>query len=147
MFTQGRHISSVQLKQSRSSCGVSTLVAENLSSQLTTVCRSIVDAEIDIHTAYFDEAHNSVKRNFFAPTEQLSQSNSRAFFFTATPKYSSTVFKPGMNMPEIYGNTICNVPAPELVEGGYILPPKVVVKRDGNGRQRYSTMIVTLIIC
>ena len=55
----------------------------------------IVDAEIDIHTAYFDEAHNSVKRNFFAPTEQLSQSNSRAFFFTATPKYSSTVFKPG----------------------------------------------------
>ena len=24
----------------------------------------IVDAEIDIHTAYFDEAHNSVKRNF-----------------------------------------------------------------------------------
>ena len=25
-------------------------------------------------------------------------------------------------------NTICNVPAPELVEGGYILPPKVVVK-------------------
>ena len=90
--------------------------------------QKIVDAEIDIHTAYFDEAHNSVKRNFFAPTEQLSQSNSRAFFFTATPKYSSTVFKPGMNMPEIYGNTICNVPAPELVEGGYILPPKVVVK-------------------
>ena len=89
----------------------------------------IVDAEIDIHTAYFDEAHNSVKRNFFAPTEQLSQSDSRAFFFTATPKYSSTVFKPGMNMPEIYGNTICNVPAPELVEGGYILPPKVVVKK------------------
>ena len=32
-------------------------------------------------------------------------------------------------MPEIYGNTICNVPAPELVEGGYILPPKVVVKK------------------
>jgi len=91
--------------------------------------QKIVDAEIDIHTAYFDEAHNSVKRNFFAPTEQLSQSNSRAFFFTATPKYSSTVFKPGMNMPEIYGNTICNVPAPELVEGGYILPPKVVVKK------------------
>jgi hypothetical protein len=24
---------------------------------------------------------------------------------------------------------LCNVPAPELVEGGYILPPKVVVKQ------------------
>ena len=89
----------------------------------------VVDSEINIHTAYFDEAHNSVKRNFFAPTEEVSQSNARTFFFTATPKYSSTVFKPGMNMPEIYGQTICNVPAPELVEGGYILPPKVVVKK------------------
>ena len=91
--------------------------------------QKVVDSEINIHTAYFDEAHNSVKRNFFAPTEEVSQSDARTFFFTATPKYSSTVFKPGMNMPEIYGQTICNVPAPELVEGGYILPPKVVVKK------------------
>ena len=91
--------------------------------------QKVVDSEINIHTAYFDEAHNSVKRNFFAPTEEVSQSNARTFFFTATPKYSSTVFKPGMNMPEIYGQTICNVPAPELVDGGYILPPKVVVKK------------------
>ena len=91
--------------------------------------QKIVDSEIAVNTAYFDEAHNSVKRNFFAPTEVVSQSDARTFFFTATPKYSSTVFKPGMNMPEIYGQTICNVPAPELVEGGYILPPKVVVKK------------------
>ena len=34
-----------------------------------------------------------------------------------------------MNMPEVYGQVICQVPAPELVEGGYILPPKVVVKQ------------------
>ena len=91
--------------------------------------QKIVDSEIAVNTAYFDEAHNSVKRNFFAPTEVVSQSDARTFFFTATPKYSSTVFKPGMNMPEIYGQTICNVPAPELVDGGYILPPKVVVKK------------------
>ena len=91
--------------------------------------QKVVDSEIVVNTAYFDEAHNSVKRNFFAPTEVVSQSNARTFFFTATPKYSSTIFKPGMNMPEVYGNTICNVPAPELVEGGYILPPKVVVKK------------------
>ena len=91
--------------------------------------QKVVDSEIVVNTVYFDEAHNSVKRNFFAPTEVVSQSNARTFFFTATPKYSSTIFKPGMNMPEIYGNTICNVPAPELVEGGFILPPKVVVKQ------------------
>ena len=34
-----------------------------------------------------------------------------------------------MNDAEVYGNVICNVPAPKLVEGGYILPPKVVVKQ------------------
>jgi len=91
--------------------------------------QKIVDSGIVVNTAYFDEAHNSVKRNFFAPTEVVSQSDARTFFFTATPKYSSTIFKPGMNMPEVYGNIICNVPAPELVDGGYILPPKVVVKK------------------
>jgi hypothetical protein len=30
-----------------------------------------------------------------------------------------------MNMPEVYGQVLCNVPAPELVDGGFILPPKV----------------------
>jgi hypothetical protein len=29
----------------------------------------------------------------------------------------------------VYGQVLCNVPAPELVEQGYILPPKVVVKQ------------------
>ena len=52
----------------------------------------------------------------------------RKYFFTATPKHSLTVFKPGMNDPEIYGQVICNVPATKLVDEGYILPPKVVIK-------------------
>ena len=30
-------------------------------------------------------------------------------------------------------NVICNVPAPKLVEEGYILPPKVVVKELPQG--------------
>jgi superfamily II DNA or RNA helicase len=34
-----------------------------------------------------------------------------------------------MNLPRVYGQVICQVPAPELVEQGYILPPKVVVKQ------------------
>jgi hypothetical protein len=33
-----------------------------------------------------------------------------------------------MNDFAVYGQVLANVPAPELVEGGYILPPKVVVK-------------------
>jgi hypothetical protein len=50
-------------------------------------------------------------------------------FFTATPKHSATIAKPGMNDAAVYGNVICNVPAPELVEGGFIVPPKVVVQQ------------------
>ena len=87
----------------------------------------IVDADVEVDTIYFDEAHNSVKRNFFPATEHYSQEANRCYFFTATRKTSVTVMKPGMNDTAVYGDVICRVSAPELVEGGYILPPKVKV--------------------
>ena len=85
----------------------------------------IQESGIHIDTIYFDEAHNSVKRNFFPATEHFSSDADRCYFFTATPKHSVTVFKPGMNDGAVYGQVICNVPAPKLVEQGYILPPVV----------------------
>jgi len=88
----------------------------------------IQQADIDVDTIYFDEAHNSVSRQFFPATEYFSHEAGRCFFFTATPKHSATISKPGMNDSYVYGQVICNVPAPKLVEEGYILPPKVVVK-------------------
>jgi len=89
----------------------------------------IQEAEIDVDTIYFDEAHNSVQRHFFPATEHFAANANRCYFFTATPKHSLSISKPGMNLPEVYGQVICQVPAPELVEQGYILPPKVVVKQ------------------
>ncbi len=89
----------------------------------------IVDADIEVNTIYFDEAHNSVKRNFFPATEYFAENADRCYFYTATPKHSLTVKKPGMNWGFVYGQVLANIPAPELVEGGYILPPKVVVKQ------------------
>ena len=88
----------------------------------------IVDADIEVNTIYFDEAHNSVKRNFFPATEYFAENADRCYFYTATPKHSLTPKKPGMNW-SVYGQVLANIPAPELVEGGYILPPKVVVKQ------------------
>ena len=82
---------------------------------------------IDVHTIYFDEAHNSVQRHFFEPTKYFSDHANRCYFFTATPKHSSVVSKPGMNDYHVYGPVICQVSAPELVDGGYILPPQVQV--------------------
>ncbi len=89
----------------------------------------IQEADVEVNTIYFDEAHNSVQRNFFPPTEHFAADADRCYFFTATPKHSVTIFKPGMNDVGVYGQVICNVPAPKLVEEGYILPPKVVVKQ------------------
>ena len=86
-------------------------------------------AEIDVDTIYFDEAHNSVQRHFFPATEHFAAEAQRCYFFTATPKHSLAVGKPGMNDSAVYGQVICKVPAPELVAGGFIVPPKVVVKQ------------------
>ena len=88
---------------------------------------SIQEADIAVDTIYFDEAHNSVQRHFFPATEYFSNKADRAYFFTATRKTSVTINKPGMNDHAVYGDVICRVSAPELVEGGYILPPKVKV--------------------
>ncbi len=66
----------------------------------------IQEADVEVNTIYFDEAHNSVQRNFFPPTEHFAADADRCYFFTATPKHSVTVFKPGMNDAEVYGNVI-----------------------------------------
>jgi superfamily II DNA or RNA helicase len=89
----------------------------------------IQESGIDVDTIYFDEAHNSVKRNFFPATEHFAANSRRCYFFTATRKTSLTPSKPGMNDVDVYGQIICRVSAPELVDGGYIIAPKIVAKK------------------
>ena len=82
-----------------------------------------------VDTIYFDEAHNAVQSNFIESVEHFSMYADRCYFFTATPKHSQTPHKAGMNDEDIFGQVICNVPAPKLVKEGYILPPKVSVQK------------------
>ena len=89
----------------------------------------IQESYIHVDTIYFDEAHNSVQKNFVEATEYFSMYASRCYFFTATPKHSRNPFKIGMNDEDIYGKVLVNVPAPELVKKGHILPPKVNIKK------------------
>ncbi len=89
----------------------------------------VQESDITVDTIYFDEAHNSVQKNFIEPVEHFSMYAERCYFFTATPKHSLTPMKAGMNDGDIFGEVICNVPAPKLVEEGYILPPKVAIKK------------------
>lgn len=89
----------------------------------------IQQSDIKVDAIYFDEAHNSVKKSFFESVQYFSENSDRCYFFTATPKHSTTISKPGMNDVSVYGQVICSIPAPELVENGTILPPKVSVNK------------------
>ena len=88
----------------------------------------IQESYIHVDTIYFDEAHNSVQKNFIEAVEWFSMYADRCYFFTATPKHSNTPMKIGMNDTFTFGEVLINVPAPKLVDQGYILPPKVIVK-------------------
>ena len=83
----------------------------------------IEESMISVDTIYFDEAHNSVQRQFFPSVKYFSQRTTRCFFFTASPKHSQTPDKPGMNNTQVYGDIICEVPTTEMIQQGYIVPP------------------------
>ena len=89
------------------------------------VCNA-VDVEVD--TIYYDEAHNGTSKNFFEAVARMSFGIAyRRFSFTATPKLGRGASKErGMNNTKVWGNTLCNVKAQELIDTGAILPPKVV---------------------
>jgi len=89
----------------------------------------VVESEIKIDTIHLDEAHNSVQKNFYSAVEYLSQVTKRFYSYTATPKYSATSNKPGMNNVQVYGNIIANIDARRMVREGYIIPPKIVAKQ------------------
>ena len=88
----------------------------------------IQESHIHVDTIYFDEAHNAIQKNFIEAVEWFSICANRCYFFTATPKHSNTPMKVGMNDWDIFGEVLINVPAPQLVNEGHILPPKVIIK-------------------
>ena len=100
----------------------------------------IQESGIPVDTIYFDEAHNSVQKHFHTATKFFATTNNRrCFFFTATPKHSGCIDDAGMNYENVYGKVLEQVPAPELVDAGVILPPKVVVHQCEMIRDRKIT--------
>ena len=87
--------------------------------------RRLRESNINVDTIYFDEAHNSVQKNFVKEVEFFSNHTTRCYFFTATPKHSISPNKVGMNYEPIFGKEIVSVPAPDLIKQGYIIPPRV----------------------
>lgn len=90
--------------------------------------KKLREAGIHADTIYFDEAHHSIKRNFFHSTEHFAaDSSDRCYFFTATPTHSNVAHLPGMNDTEIYGNVLYRIVTKKLIDSGYILPPELSV--------------------
>ena len=87
--------------------------------------RRVVDSGIDVDAIYFDEAHNACTKHFFVSVAAMSMVAVQKYFFTATPRVSNKHDR-GMNNREIFGPVLENVPAPELIQGGHILPPTIV---------------------
>jgi superfamily II DNA or RNA helicase len=81
------------------------------------------ESGIHIDVAIFDEAHHSVLESNFVGVAQTSQIAKNSFFFTATPRHTNS--KTTMANSDVYGGTILSLTPKELVEGGFILPPKV----------------------
>ena len=72
---------------------------------------------------YYDEAHNSVRRDFFKEVAIASITATYAYYFTATPKYRGSDIS--MNNTTVYGSELISVPAPELINNGSIIPPTI----------------------
>ncbi len=96
----------------------------------------VIDSGIHIDTVYFDEAHNACKRDFFYSTAMMSQHAESSYYFTATPKLSQNPKGRGMNNSIVFGQVIENVPAPELIENGSIIPPMVQIHEVDGVREK-----------
>ena len=85
--------------------------------------RRINEAGIDVDTIYYDEAHNSVRRDFFKEVAAATLTAKNAYYLTATPKFRGGVIS--MNNTDVYGSELISIPAPELINNGSIIPPTV----------------------
>ena len=92
------------------------------------------DAMIDVDIMYCDEAHNATQKNHFVGVANTSTNASNSYFFTATPKYTRQVNGRGMNNTDVFGKTLISVPAPELIDNGSIIPPKLVIHETDHVR-------------
>ncbi len=96
--------------------------------------RRINQSGIKVDVAYFDEAHNATRKDFFAEVANCNASN--YYYFTATPKHKRSSWGTGMNNRMVFGDILETVPAPELVDNGSIIPPTVHIHEVDYERQK-----------
>lgn len=87
----------------------------------------IVSSMIPVSVVYYDEAHNATSSDHFNAVKYLSAHADSNYFFTATPRYSTSrsAEGPGMDNVSVYGQQIANIQFSELVKQGTIVSPLI----------------------
>jgi superfamily II DNA or RNA helicase len=96
--------------------------------------RRVNESEIKVDVAYYDEAHNATRVDFFDSVANCNATN--YYYFTATPKHRRSSLGTGMNNKIVFGQIISNISAPELVEQGNILRPTIQIHEVDYERQK-----------
>lgn len=87
----------------------------------------INESNVNIDIAIFDEAHHSVFEANFVGVAETSRIAKNCYFYTATPRHTSD--RKTMANSDVYGGTIISLSPKELVDGGFILAPRVKIKK------------------
>ena len=98
----------------------------------------IVSSMIPVSAVYYDEAHNATSSDHFNSVKYLSNHSDNNYFFTATPKFttSRSVDGPGMDNVSVYGEQIANVQFNTLVKKDVIVSPLIhLLKSDADTRE------------
>lgn len=99
--------------------------------------RRVNQSDINIDVAYYDEAHNATRIDFFDSVANCNATN--YYYFTATPKHRRSSLGTGMNNKIVFGQIISNISAPELIEQGNILRPTIQIHEVDYERQKGLT--------
>ena len=89
-FIVERHITFQLQKQVKYLYGQQNSVSNQIIFTTYHSLHRVQESDIHVDTIYFDEAHNSVQKNFYPATEYFSFNADRCYFFTATPALSYT---------------------------------------------------------
>lgn len=87
----------------------------------------INESNINIDVAIFDEAHHSVFESNFVGVAETSKTAKNCYFYTATPRHTND--RKTMTNSDVYGGTIASLSPKELVDEGFILAPRVKIKK------------------
>ena len=90
-----------------------------------------IKQDVEPDTVYYDRVNTIQFKRTSLRVSRTGLTSLDVFYFTATPKHHTS--QAGMNNSKVYGQVIAEIPAPELIKKGYIVPPQVKTRNYNTG--------------